>query len=67
LQKTIKTFRQDLDDNLTPQLSIRLFLGIRCRDIPAFLVCQGCDLLNSIIKADDLQLDSRVANQLKIG
>ncbi len=38
----------------------------RC-DISVFFVCQACDFLDSIIKADDLEFDGRVANQFTVG
>src|SRR5207244_13174176 len=66
LQEAIEIFGQHFYDHLTAQLSIRLFLGIRRRDISAFFVRKCGDLLHRIIKADDLQFDSRVTNQFAI-
>ena len=67
MQKTIQIFRQNLHDDLAAQFSVCLFLGICRCDITAVFVCKRGDLLDSIIKADDLEFDSRVADQFAIG
>ena len=66
LQETIQIFRQHFDDNLATQFSICLFLGTCRRDVSMFFVRKCSDLLHRVIKAADLKLDSRVANQFAI-
>ena len=66
LQKAIKIFWQDLYDDRAAQFSICLFLRTRRRDVAAFFIRQRCDLLHRVVKTDDLELNSGVANQFAI-
>ena len=58
LQKTIQIFRQDLDDHLAAQFSVRLLFRTCRRDIAALFVRECRDLLHRIIKTDDLKFDT---------
>ena len=66
LQQLVQVFRQNLDHDLTSQFSIRLLFRICRRHIAVLFVCNGRDLLHSIVEADDLQFDSCVSNQFAV-